>query len=68
MDETPLFVNVLYKKTIATIGSKEVIIKIHGQESSPYCNIVNYCRRYKVTLLLVFKDKSRGRAGKRILD
>ena len=32
MDETPLFLNIASTKTIARIGSKEVVIKIHGQQ------------------------------------
>ena len=31
MDETPLFMNIASTKTIARIGSKEVVIKTHGQ-------------------------------------
>ena len=31
MDEIPLFINILSKKTIAEIGYKEVIIKTYGQ-------------------------------------
>ena len=32
MDETPLFMNILYTKMISKIGSKEVNIKTHGEE------------------------------------
>ena len=32
MDETALFMNIASTKTIARIGSKEVVIKTHGQE------------------------------------
>ena len=32
MDETPLFMNIVSTKTIAGIGSKEVVTKTHGKE------------------------------------
>ena len=32
MDKTPLFMKITNTKSIAKIGSKEVDIKIHGQE------------------------------------
>ena len=47
MDETPLFMNIASTKTIARIGSKEVVIKTHGQEiSACHCNIMYYCWCY----------------------
>ena len=42
MDEISLFINILSKKTIAEIGSNEVIIKIHDQ------------MRVRVTVILWF--------------
>ena len=44
MDETPLFMSIQLKKTRVIIGSKELIIKTHSQESSLYYNILNNCR------------------------
>ena len=64
MYETPLFINILSKKAIAKIVHKKVIIKTHGQWWFSYCNIVNFCRWYKLLPMLVFKGISGGKTKK----
>ena len=46
MDQTPLFIYIASTKTIARIGSKEVVIKTHGHKSACHCNIMYYCWCY----------------------
>ena len=65
MDETPLFIIILSKKTIAKIGYKEVIIKAHGQVGVHVTSILwIYVDCTKLLLMLVFKGISGGRAEK----
>ena len=66
MDETPLFMNIASTKTIAGIGSKEVVIKIHGQEkvyvTAILCIIVDSTK----LPMLVFKGQHEGKVEKKI--
>ena len=67
MDETPLFMNIASTKIIARIGSKEVVIKTHGQQKVHVTAIL--CIIADATKLppkLVFKGQSEGRVVKKI--
>ena len=67
IDETPLFMNIISKKTIAKIGSKEVIINTHGQERVHVTAILwIVADGTKLPPMLVFKGISGGRVEKRI--
>ena len=55
MNETPLFINIPTKKTIAKIGSKEVNIKTHGKEKFTllqYCELLLMALSYHRCLCL----------------
>ena len=62
MDETPLFMNIASTRTIARIGSKEAVIKTHGQEkvhvTAILCIIAD---GIKLPPMLVFKGQPEGR-------
>ena len=59
MDEIPLFINILSKKTIAEIGYNEVIIKIYGQMRVHVTVILWYFSDgTKLLPMLVFKGIS----------
>ena len=58
MDDTPLFMKITIIKTITKIGSKEVNIKIHGQERVHVTVILwIIADEIKPPLMLVFKGK-----------
>ena len=63
MDEIPLFLNILYKKKIAEISYKEVIIKTQGQVAVHVTVILWYfVDGTKLLPMSVFKGISGGRA------
>ena len=67
MDETPLFMNIASTKTIVRIGSKEVVIKNHGQEKvhiTTILCIITDCT--KLPPMLVFKGQPEGRVEMKI--
>ena len=61
MDETPLFMNIASTKTIYRIGSKEVVIKTHGQKNACHCNIMYVAYGTKLPSMLAFKGQPEGR-------
>ena len=66
MDETPLFMNIASTKTIARIRSKEVVIKIHGQEKVHVTAILCIIADSTKLPMLVFKGQHEGRVEKKI--
>ena len=66
MDETPLFMNIASTKTIARIGSKEVVIKTHGQEKQHVTAILCITAdATKLPLMLVFKGRTAWRKSQK---
>ena len=65
MDETPLFMNIASTITIARIGSKEIVIKIHGQEKVHFTAILCIIADgTKLPPMLIFKGQPEGRVEK----
>ena len=66
MNEIPLFMNIASTKTIARIGSKEVVIKTHGQKSALTAILCIIADATKLPPMLVFKGQPEGRVEKKI--
>ena len=66
MDENLLFMNIANTKTIARIRSKEVVIKIHGQEKVHVTAILCIIADATKLPMLVFIGQHEGRVEKKI--
>ena len=65
MDETSLFMNIASTKTIARIGSKQVVIKTYGQEKAHVTTILCIIAdASKLPPILVFKRQPPGKSRK----
>ena len=66
MDETLLFMNIASTKTIARIGSKEVVIKTHGQEKVYVTAILFIIADATKLPMLAFNGQPQGSVEKKI--